>query len=91
MDATHTKTGAGIAAENDRKAAEGHVPSGWTPESWRRRLHQLADACGPYVPDKAVQLRVWADNVKVDPPAPLPPSIPLSPSVSTPPRNFERY
>ncbi len=75
MAATNIKLGSSIAADTERMVAEGHVPDGWTAESWRLRLRQMADACESLVPDKAVQLRAWADNIKgvpatvpVDPP-----------------------
>ena len=39
-----------------------HMPTGWTPKSWRGRLRQLADLCQRYHPQRAAQLRAWAQG-----------------------------
>jgi len=44
------------------RVAMGYVNPGWTAESWRDRLHQLADRCETLRPELAAQYRAWARN-----------------------------
>lgn len=63
-----------MAALADTKRFE--VPDGWTAESWRDRLRHLADRCEPIVPDRARELREWADGVQRFHIATKPPRLP---------------
>ena len=39
------------------------IPAGWTRASWIDRLRYMATACEPYVPERAAELRAWADRI----------------------------
>ena len=39
------------------------IPAGWTRQSWHDRLRYMATACEPYVPQRAAELRAWADRI----------------------------
>jgi hypothetical protein len=52
------------------KIRQGYVERGWQPRGWAARLRQLADRCEAMHPDRAAELRQWADNVDRRPRAP---------------------
>jgi hypothetical protein len=49
--------------ELQNKIRQGYTERGWQPRAWAARLRQLADRCEALHPDRAAELRLWADNV----------------------------
>ncbi len=41
----------------------GEVNPGWSRARWIDRLRQLAATCEPHHPDRAAELRRWADEI----------------------------
>ncbi len=58
------------------------VREGWTPTAWRDRLSKLADACESTVPNRATELREWAEMIDLlyVQPNPHPPCPPMEPA-----------
>lgn len=52
-----------LTFHEDKEGGE-DVPEGWTRGGWVDRLRYLADACEPYVPERAAELREKADRIE---------------------------
>lgn len=40
------------------------VPAGWSRKGWVGHLRGLADSCEKLVPERAKELRKWADKIE---------------------------